>query len=59
MDRKLLTVEEVAESLCVGRSTVYELMSDGRLYSVKVGRSRRIPVDALTRFLDSLSEHQT
>jgi excisionase family DNA binding protein len=52
--RLLLTVEAAAELLSLGRTTVYELVSTGELESVKIGRSRRVPYDALRRYVDRL-----
>ena len=46
----LLTAEEAAESLKVGRCKVYDLIRSGELESIKIGRLRRIPVDSLRRF---------
>lgn len=54
--RRLVTPAEAATVLRVGRSTVYELMGRGRLESVTIGRSRRVPVEALDRFVESLRE---
>jgi excisionase family DNA binding protein len=55
MERFLYSPEEVAESLGIGRTRVYEFMASGRLFSVKVGRSRRVPVKALREFVDELA----
>lgn len=55
MDKLLLTPEEAAKALSVGRSKVYELISAGSLGSVRIGGSRRIPVDALKDFVESLA----
>ncbi len=38
----LLTVEEVAEALQVGRSMVYGLIQAGSLPAIRLGRLRRI-----------------
>lgn len=54
--RLLLTPEQAAEALSVGRTTVYELMNVGRLRSVRIGRSRRVPMAALDAYVQSLSE---
>lgn len=43
----LLRVEEAAAFLGFKRSQVYVLVSEGRIPSVKFGRSRRIPRRAL------------
>ena len=39
---RLLTVDEVGERLGMGRSSVYKLMEEGKLRSVKLGSLRRI-----------------
>lgn len=54
MDKLLLTPEEAAEALSVGRSKLYELLSDGLLDSVRVGACRRIPVTSLIDFVGRL-----
>jgi excisionase family DNA binding protein len=50
MERVLLTAEEVAESLKIGRCKVYDLIRTGELQSIKIGRLRRIPVDSVHAF---------
>lgn len=49
--RMLLTVPEAAIRLGIGRSFLYDLVMRGEIQSVKLGRARRIPVDALERFI--------
>ncbi len=51
MERLMLTVDEVAESLGIGKSAVYDLMRLRKLVSVKIGRSRRVPVEALRDYV--------
>ena len=55
MDKLLFTPEEAAERLSVGRSRIFELISSGRLRSVRIGASRRIPAAALTDFVNTLA----
>lgn len=55
MDKLLFTPEEAAERLSVGRSRIFELISSGRLRSVRIGASRRIPAAALTDFVNTLT----
>jgi excisionase family DNA binding protein len=50
----LLTPEEAAQLLRVGRSKVYDLMRSGMLRSVKLGGSRRISAVALAEFVAGL-----
>jgi excisionase family DNA binding protein len=55
MQRLLLTPHEAAEALKVSRTKVYDLMRSGRLRSVKLGGSRRIPVEALAELVADLT----
>ncbi len=50
----LLTVEEAAERLRLGRTLVYRLISSGELESVTVGRLRRVPAECLAEYVASL-----
>ncbi|MFI8528373.1 helix-turn-helix domain-containing protein [Promicromonospora sukumoe] len=44
-------VEEAAESLRIGRDSVYELIRSGRLRTIKVGARRLVPVVALSEYI--------
>jgi excisionase family DNA binding protein len=52
--RLLLTVDEAADQLGIGRTLMYALVKDGEVESVHIGRLRRIPADALPRYLEGL-----
>ena len=54
----LLSVDEAALALSVGRSLVYELVMRDEIVSVKVGRLRRIPAQALQDFVARLTAMQ-
>jgi excisionase family DNA binding protein len=56
--RLLLTVEEAAFALRICRAKVYRLIMERRLFSVKVGGSRRVPVKALEAYVDQLVAEQ-
>lgn len=56
---KLLTVEEFAKSANIGRTLAFEKVASGEVESVKIGRLRRIPADALDRFVARLLDEQT
>jgi excisionase family DNA binding protein len=51
MSDELLTVEEVAERLKLGRTKIYELMDAGELPSITFGRARRIPASAVAALI--------
>jgi excisionase family DNA binding protein len=53
--RLLLRPEEVAQALAIGRTAVFELIRTGELRSVKIGKSRRIPADAVVEYVAGLS----
>lgn len=46
-----LTVAEVANLIRVSKMTVYRLVHGGQLPAVRVGRSFRVPEDAVRRYL--------
>lgn len=43
----LLTIDEVAARLRIGRSTAYRLCQEGRLPVLTIGKAVRVPADAL------------
>jgi excisionase family DNA binding protein len=43
----LLTVNEAAARLAIGRTMLYELIARRELRTVKIGRARRIPESAV------------
>jgi excisionase family DNA binding protein len=56
--RLLLKPEEAAMVLGVSRSTLYELLAAGAVESVHIGKSRRVPVTALERYVERLCTEQ-
>lgn len=52
--RLLVTVEDAARRLSIGRSHIYEQMQRGGLRSVRIGRSRRILITDLEAFIELL-----
>ncbi|MGH3499773.1 MAG: excisionase family DNA-binding protein [Nocardioidaceae bacterium] len=58
MERLGYSIEEAAEQLGFGRSTMCELLASGEIESVKVGRRRIVPRDALVAYLDRLRSQQ-
>ncbi|MBQ0985469.1 excisionase family DNA-binding protein [Streptomyces sp. F63] len=50
----LLTVEEAARRLRIGRTTCFKLVLSGEIESVTVGRLRRVPADAVPAYVAKL-----
>ena len=53
-DPSLLTPEEAAQVLRIGRTTIYALMKAGELRPVHIGRSCRLARAELERYVDRL-----
>ncbi|MFF4735104.1 excisionase family DNA-binding protein [Streptomyces sp. NPDC002536] len=47
----VLTVEEAARRLRIGRTRMFALVSSGAVRSVTIGRLRRVPVEALSEYV--------
>jgi excisionase family DNA binding protein len=52
----LMTVEEAAKALSVGRTQMFKLIADGSVSSVRIGRSRRVSVDAIREYAKKLED---
>lgn len=55
-DKALLTLDEAGTYLSIGRSKLYELISEGAIRTVRIGRSVRVPAEELRSFVNRLSE---
>jgi excisionase family DNA binding protein len=56
--RVLLTVEEAAERLHIGKTKTYALVKAGEIESVLIGRLRRIHIDAVSAYAARLTRQQ-
>lgn len=54
----LLTPEEAAGVISIGRTKLYELLSADEIVIIRVGTARRIPVEALQQYVDQLLNEQ-
>lgn len=54
----LVTVEEAARRLSIGRTSAYMLVLSGELKSVKIGRTRRVIVASLQEYIAKLLERE-
>lgn len=59
MNEVLLRPERAAEVLGIGRSKLYELLAAGEIDSVRIGRSRRVPVVAVEEYVARLLANQS
>ena len=50
--RLLYSVAEAASQLGVGRTYMFRLIATGEIESIKVGKLRKIPRDALNSYVD-------
>ena len=50
-DILMCTVEEAARLLGVSRTLTYRLIKDGQLRSIKIGKSRLVPMTSLESFI--------
>ena len=53
-DLQMFTPRQVAHVLMLSRAKTYQLLTDGAIPSVKIGRSRRIPARLLSQYIASL-----
>ena len=54
----LLTVQEAARVLRIGRTLMYSLVMSGEVESVPIGRLRRIPAECLNEYVARLRASQ-
>ena len=50
-DLRLVTLPDAARFLSVSRGSLYDLLTTGQLASVHIGRSRRIPLGEIRRYV--------
>jgi excisionase family DNA binding protein len=50
----LYSVEEAADLLGIGRTFMFHLLATGEIDSLKIGRRRKIPRDALDGYIERL-----
>ena len=53
VDSLLWTINDTCKALNLGRSAVYELLRQGRIESIHIGRRRLVPREAVERFVSS------
>ena len=48
----VLSVPQLAKLLGIGRNAAYDMVNSGRIRSVKIGRTIRIPKSAVIEFIE-------
>lgn len=56
MTRLLHPIPEAAQVLGIGRSTLYELIANKKIATIKIGRRTLVAQDELERYVRSLME---
>ncbi|MEV4721730.1 helix-turn-helix domain-containing protein [Micromonospora noduli] len=57
--RVVLTIEEAAHRLGIGRTTMYALIKTGQIRTVTIGRLRRVPAFCLDEYVRNLLAEPT
>ncbi len=55
MEKLLVSIPEAAQSLSIGRTSIYELIRSGTLETRKMGRRRLITAESLLRLVEGQS----
>jgi len=56
--RVLLTVEQAAERLAIGRSNMFKLIKTKQIASVRIGQLRRVPATEIDAYVERLIAEQ-
>ena len=57
--KRLLSADELARELGVGRTTAYALLWSGRILSLKIGRLRKVRREDVEAFIDARTEYMS
>jgi excisionase family DNA binding protein len=55
----VLTIEQAAQRLGIGRTLMYALVSSGEIRSVTIGRLRRVPAQCVDEYVNRLLQEST
>lgn len=53
MTQYTTSISEVAKALSLGRTSIYALINEGRLDTIKIGRRRLIKVESIRDLLEA------
>lgn len=49
----IVSVKQMQEMLCVSKNVAYDLIKDGRIGTIKIGRVYRIPKKNIVKFVSN------
>ena len=52
----VITVVDIADTLAIGRCKAYSLVNSGKIKSLKIGCTYRIPREAFVEYLNGINE---
>lgn len=47
----ILTIDELAELLKIGKNTTYRLINSGQIKSIRIGKTHRIPKESVNQYI--------
>lgn len=53
--KDIVNITELCEMLDIGKNKAYELINDGEIKSVRIGRVHKIPKRYVIEYIDSLA----
>jgi excisionase family DNA binding protein len=51
MEQLAVSISDTGKTLSVGRTTVYQMIADGRLEAFRLGRRRLVKVESIRRLI--------
>ena len=55
---RLLAIKQVIHELGISRTALYQLINDGKLRTVKIGRRRLVPAEAIDELVAGLADQR-
>lgn len=52
MEKRVFTISEIAEILCISKSYAYQLVNEDKIPNIKLGRRKIVPIDRFNQWLE-------